>query len=57
MVIPRELKNIDTLRICQLLKITSYIKTIAKVGYTAHVYHPFFLPQLNKSEFAAFQKK
>jgi penicillin-binding protein 2 len=59
MVIPRELKNIDTLEFCKLLKITKedYIKTIAK----AKVYSPrlpsVFLPQLNKSEFAAFQEK
>jgi penicillin-binding protein 2 len=34
MVIPRELKNIDTLEFCKLLKITKedYIKTIAKAG-------------------------
>ena len=59
MVIPRELKNIDTLEFCKLLKITkeNYIKTIAK----AKVYSPrlpsLFLAQLNKSEFAAFQEK
>jgi len=59
MVIPRELKNIDTLEFCQLLNITKedFIKTIAK----AKVYSPrlpsVFLPQLNKSEFAAFQEK
>lgn len=59
MVIPRELKNIDTLEFCQLLNITKedYIKTIAK----AKIYSPrlpsVFLPQLNKSEFAAFQEK
>jgi penicillin-binding protein 2 len=59
MVIPRELKNIDTLEFCQLLNITKkdYIKTLAK----AKVYSPrlpsVFLPQLNKSEFAAFQEK
>lgn len=59
MVIPRELKNIDTLEFCQLLNITKedYIKKIAK----AKVYSPrlpsVFLPQLNKSEFAAFQEK
>ncbi|MCW2120810.1 penicillin-binding protein 2 [Flavobacterium sp. 7A] len=59
MVIPRELKNIDTLEFCQLLKITKddFIKRIAK----AKVYSPrlpsVFLPQLNKSEFAAFQEK
>ncbi|WP_418264053.1 penicillin-binding protein 2 [Flavobacterium faecale] len=59
MVIPRELKNIDTLEFCQLLNITKedYIKKIEK----AKVYSPrlpsVFLPQLNKSEFAAFQEK
>ncbi|WP_339658004.1 penicillin-binding protein 2 [Flavobacterium frigidarium] len=59
MVIPRELKNIDTLEFCGLLKITKedYIKKIAK----AKVYSPrlpsVFLAQLNKSEFAAFQEK
>ncbi|OCB75194.1 penicillin-binding protein 2 [Flavobacterium crassostreae] len=59
MVIPRELKNIDTLEFCKLLHITKedYIKKIAK----AKVYSPrlpsVFLPQLNKSEFAAFQEK
>lgn len=59
MVIPRDLKNIDTLEFCQLLDITKeeYIKKIAK----AKVYSPrlpsVFLAQLNKSEFAAFQEK
>jgi penicillin-binding protein 2 len=59
MVIPKDLKNIDTLEFCNLLKITKedYIKKIAK----AKVYSPrlpsVFLPQLNKNEFAAFQEK
>ena len=59
MVIPRELKNIDTLEFCQLLNITkeSFIKNIEK----AKIYSPrlpsVFLSQLNKSEFAAFQEK
>ncbi|CAM2836489.1 penicillin-binding protein 2 [Flavobacterium frigoris] len=59
MVIPRELKNIDTLEFCQLLNITKedFIEKLAK----AKVYSPrlpsVFLPQLNKSEFAAFQEK
>ena len=59
MVIPREVKKIDTLEFCQLLKITKedFIKVIAK----ARTYSPrlpsVFLPQLNKSEFAAFQEK
>ncbi|MGA9638408.1 penicillin-binding protein 2 [Flavobacterium sp.] len=59
MVIPRELKNIDTLEFCHLLNITkeTYIKNIEK----AKIYSPrlpsVFLAQLNKSEFAAFQEK
>ncbi len=59
MVIPRELNNIDTLEFCQLLNITKedFIKRMEK----AKVYSPrlpsVFLPQLNKSEFAAFQEK
>lgn len=59
MVIPREIKNTDTLEFCQLLNITKedFIKKIEK----ATVYSPrlpsVFLPQLNKSEFAAFQEK
>ena len=59
MVIPRDIKNIDTLEFCQLLDITKedFIEKIAK----ARVYSPrlpsVFLPQLNKREFAAFQEK
>jgi penicillin-binding protein 2 len=59
MVIPREMKNIDTLEFCQLLNIRKddFIKIIAK----AKVYSPrlpsVFLPQLNKLEYAAFQEK
>ncbi|HRB72181.1 MAG TPA: penicillin-binding protein 2 [Flavobacterium sp.] len=59
MVIPKDLKNIDTLEFCHLLNITKddFIKIVAK----AKVYSPrlpsVFLPQLNKMEFAAFQEK
>lgn len=59
MVIPRDIKNIDTLEFCQLLDITKedFIKRLAK----AKIYSPrlpsVFLPQLNKTEFAAFQEK
>jgi penicillin-binding protein 2 len=59
MVIPREMKNIDTTEFCQLLNIRKddFIKIIAK----AKVYSPrlpsVFLPQLNKMEYAAFQEK
>jgi penicillin-binding protein 2 len=59
MVIPRELKNTDTIEFCKLLNIAKedFIKKIEK----AKVYSPrlpsVFLAQLNKSEFAAFQEK
>lgn len=59
MVIPRELKNIDTTEFCGLLNITKedFINKITK----ATVYSPrlpsVFLPQLNKREYAAFQEK
>lgn len=59
MVIPRDIKNLDTLEFCQLLAISKedFLEKIAK----AKVYSPrlpsVFLAQLNKSEFAAFQEK
>jgi len=59
MVIPREIKNLDTLEFCQLLKIDKdfFIKKVEK----ARIYSPrlpsVFLPQLTKLEFAAFQEK
>ena len=59
MVIPRDMKKIDTLEFCSLLAITKeeFIKKIKK----ARVYSPMlpsvFLPQLNKLEYAAFQEK
>lgn len=59
MVIPRDIKKLDTLEFCQLLAISKedFIKKIEK----AKVYSPrlpsVFLAQLNKSEFAAFQEK
>lgn len=59
MVIPKDMKNIDTLEFCHLLNISkeSFNAIISK----AKVYSPrlpsVFLPQLNKLEFAAFQEK
>jgi penicillin-binding protein 2 len=59
MVIPKDMKNTDTIEFCHLLNITkeNFIKIIAK----AKVYSPrlpsVFLPQLNKMEYAAFQEK
>lgn len=59
MVVPREIKNIDTTEFCSLLHITKtdFIKKVEK----ARVYSPMlpsvFLSQLNKAEYAAFQEK
>ena len=59
MVIPKDIKALDTVEFCSLLNITKedFIKTIAK----SRVYSPrlpsVFLPQLNKKEYAAFQEK
>lgn len=59
MVVPREIKNIDTLEFCKLLHISKadFIRKINK----ARVYSPMlpsvFLAQLNKAEYAAFQEK
>jgi penicillin-binding protein 2 len=59
MVIPHDLKNIDTLEFCMLLNIPKdyFLERMAK----AKVYSPrlpsVFLPQLNKLEYAAFQEK
>jgi penicillin-binding protein 2 len=59
MVVPREIKDIDTLNFCNLLGITKeyFIKQVEK----AKVYSPrlpsVFLSQLNKREYAAFQEK
>ncbi|MFZ4105690.1 penicillin-binding protein 2 [Flavobacterium sp.] len=59
MVIPREIKEIDTTEFCSLLNISKeYLITKMK---KARVYSPMlpsvFLPQLNKLEYAAFQEK
>ncbi|RYZ91809.1 MAG: penicillin-binding protein 2, partial [Proteobacteria bacterium] len=59
MVIPRDIKDIDTIEFCKLLNIRKdeFMKKIEK----AKVYSPrlpsVFLPQLNKKEYAAFQEK
>ena len=58
MVIPKDVKELDTLEFCSLLKITKeeFLTKIAK----ARVYSPrlpsVFLSQLNKKEYAAFQE-
>ena len=59
MVIPREVKPLDTLEFCKLLNITkeNFIKTYNK----AKIYSPrlpsVFVPQLSKEEYALLQEK
>lgn len=59
MVIPREVKEIDTLEFCNLLSITkeTFLKKIKK----ARVYSPrlpsVFIAQLSKRDYASFQEK
>lgn len=59
MVIPRDIKDIDIAEFCQLLNITR--KDYDRILEKAIVFSPrlpsVFLPQLNKSEYAAFQEK
>ena len=59
MVIPREIKNLDTVDFCNLLKIDK--KELIEKIRKATVYSPrlpsVFLAQLNKKEYAAFQEK
>lgn len=59
MVIPQEIKNLDTLALCTLLDIG--VEEFDKKMEKAKIYSPrlpsVFLPQLNKAEYAAFQEK
>ncbi|MDR0230438.1 MAG: penicillin-binding protein 2 [Flavobacteriaceae bacterium] len=59
MVIPREVKDIDTLALCKLLDVP--LEDFHKKLEKAKVYSPrlpsIFLPQLSKGEYAAFQEK
>lgn len=59
MVIPREMKNIDTLEFCQLLNIkrSDFDQIIEKAKTYSPRLPSVFLPQLNKAEYAAFQEK
>ncbi len=59
MVIPREVKNIDTTEFCLLLDIDKALfeKKIAKATKYSPRLPSVFLAQLNKNEFAAFQEK
>lgn len=59
MVIPRDVKNLDTAQFCSLLDITKeyFIKKITKAKVYSPMLPSVFLAQLNKSEYAAFQEK
>ena len=59
MVVPREIKNIDTTEFCNLLHITKdyFIKKIEKANVYSPMLPSVFLSQLNKAEYAAFQEK
>ena len=54
MVVPREIKNLDTLKFCDLLSITreEFDKKIKKATVYSHRLPSVFLPQLNKKEYA-----
>ena len=59
MVVPKEVKDIDTLALCKMLNIT--LEDFAAKLKKAIVYSPrlpsIFLPQLTKAEYAEFQEK
>lgn len=59
MVVPREIKDIDTTEFCNLLHITKefFIKKIKKANVYSPILPSVFLSQLNKAEYAAFQEK
>jgi penicillin-binding protein 2 len=59
MVVPKDVKNIDTLEFCSLLDISKefFIKKINKAKVYSPMLPSVFLPQLNKLEYAAFQEK
>lgn len=59
MVVPREIKDLDTLEFCNLLHITKddFKKKIEKAVIYSPMLPSVFLGQLNKLEYAAFQEK
>ncbi|MNQ64815.1 Stage V sporulation protein D [compost metagenome] len=59
MVVPREVKNIDTLELCKLLGISKneFFKKITKAKKFSTRLPSLFLDQLDHSEFSAFQEK
>lgn len=59
MVVPREIKEIDTTEFCNLLNISKeyFIKKLEKANIYSPILPSVFLSQLNKAEYAAFQEK
>jgi len=59
MVVPREIKKLDTIEFCKLLHITKeeFVKKIEKAVVYSPMLPSVFLGQLNKLEYAAFQEK
>ncbi len=59
MVVPREIKDLDTLELCELLKVDMdyFNKKLDKAIVYSRRLPSVFLPQLTKLEYAAFQEK
>ncbi len=59
MVVPKDIKDLDTLQFCELLKIEKdyFIKRVEKAKVYSPMLPSVFLAQLTKLEFAAFQEK
>lgn len=59
MVVPREIKKLDTLEFCRLLNITKedFKERIKKAVVYSPMLPSVFMGQLNKLEYAAFQEK
>lgn len=59
MVVPNEVKTIDTLEFCELLKIDKefFLKRMEKVTKYSPIKASIFIDQLSKEDYAAFQEK
>jgi penicillin-binding protein 2 len=59
MVIPRDVKSLDTLEFCSLLKITKeeFIATYKKAYFYSPRLPSVFVPQLSKEDYAVLQEK
>ncbi|MFK7050474.1 penicillin-binding protein 2 [Flavobacterium columnare] len=59
MIVPREVKKLDTTEFCKLLNITKqdFLKRLEKAVVYSPLLPSVFMGQLNKMEYAAFQEK